>query len=107
MTSAIPDVYVDFKGWRFTPPFRCMCCGREIDVQQFCFGRACGICDTGKCHNDNKFTMRYYSGPRTLIDPDDSHFLSPDRWLNPETGLVGEGENPLPPPMPNPFELMP
>jgi len=100
------EIFVDFKGWRFTPPFRCLCCGREIDVQQFCYGRYCGICDTGKCRNHNKLTGRCYSGPRESVNPKDEYFIMPERWLNPETGLVGEGEDPFPPPMPNPFEFM-
>jgi hypothetical protein len=91
--------FVDFKGWRFTAPFRCICCGRKIDVRQFCFGRSCGICDTGKCVHPNSMhgmPIRCYSGPRELIDPNDSHFLAEDRWVNPPSGFDGEGEDPFP-----------
>lgn len=41
--------YVDFKGKRFYPPFRCLCCGIAVSVEQFCHGRLCGYCDMGKC----------------------------------------------------------
>lgn len=44
-----PDSYVDFNRKRYIPPFKCMCCGKEICGQQFAFGRCCGICDTGAC----------------------------------------------------------
>lgn len=94
------EIYVDFKGWRFRAPFRCMCCGRIIDIQQFCYGRYCGICDMGKCEHKNgrnAFGIMCYSGPREIIDANDPYFLVPERWLNPETGLEGGGENPYPP----------
>lgn len=44
-----PDSYVDFRHRRFRPPFKCLCCGREICGRQFAFGRCCGRCDTGAC----------------------------------------------------------
>jgi len=43
------EIFVDFRGKRFYPPFKCLCCGKEVDVQQFCYGRTCGYCDCGKC----------------------------------------------------------
>lgn len=48
-----PDARVDWAGYEFTPPFRCMCCGKDICAQQFAFGRACGTCDIGACQTDN------------------------------------------------------
>ena len=48
------DCHVDFQGFRFTPPFRCMCCGEEICVRQFAFARACGSCDVGSCNSMHK-----------------------------------------------------
>ena len=48
------DSWVDFRGYRFRPPFRCMCCGKEICVRQFAYGRCCGSCDTGACQTDNR-----------------------------------------------------
>jgi len=44
-------VYVDFKGKRFYEPFKCLCCGKEVDVKQFCYGRLCGHCDCGRCQH--------------------------------------------------------
>ncbi len=49
-----PDVYVDFRGYRFTKPFHCICCGRELCSKQFAFARACSLCDTGACQFWNK-----------------------------------------------------
>lgn len=48
------EAYVDFKGHRFTAPFFCLCCGLQICLRQFCFGRACGVCDTGACERGNR-----------------------------------------------------
>lgn len=48
------DTTVTFRGWTFCPPFRCMCCGKEIGARQFAFGRACGPCDVGMCNVYNQ-----------------------------------------------------
>lgn len=48
------DSYVIFGGCRFMPPFRCMCCGKEICGRQFAFGRCCGPCDMGACDIHNR-----------------------------------------------------
>lgn len=49
-----PDCWVDFRGYRFHPPFKCMCCGKEICARQFAFGRCCGPCDMGACQTNNR-----------------------------------------------------
>jgi hypothetical protein len=48
-----PDSWVDFRGYRFKPPFLCMCCGKVICGRQFAFGRCCGPCDMGACQMVN------------------------------------------------------
>ena len=48
------DVYVDYDGYRFRKPFKCMCCGKEICARQFAFGRCCGPCDIGACQTGNR-----------------------------------------------------
>ena len=48
------DCYLDYNGFRFIPPFRCMCCGKEICARQFAFGRCCGVCDIGGCNSLNQ-----------------------------------------------------
>lgn len=48
------DSYVDYEGYRFKKPFRCMCCGKEICARQFAWGRCCGPCDMGACQTNNK-----------------------------------------------------
>lgn len=79
------SVFVDFKGWRLRAPFRCMNCGREVSVQQFCFGRCCGPCDCGSAgFHDGPF-----SGPRELLDCTAEYFIAEDRWKNPPEGLSG------------------
>lgn len=44
-------LYADFKGRRFYVPFKCLCCGKEISTEQFCYGRTCGYCDIGQCQD--------------------------------------------------------
>lgn len=81
------DVFVEFKGWRFFAPFRCMCCGVWISISQFCFGRACGACDCGRCQHPSH--RGSFSGPREpVIDRDGlKYFIPENHWLNPATGL--------------------
>lgn len=55
------DTYVDFKGYRFKPPFYCMCCGKEICGRQFAFGRCCGVCDMGACDINNRVYKPEYA----------------------------------------------
>lgn len=73
------DNFVDFKGWRFRAPWRCMCCGMIISLQQFCFGRSCGGCDLGRCNHEKG--SAYYSGPRELIDRNAEYFIPEEKWL--------------------------
>jgi len=49
-----PDSWVDFRGYRFKPPFLCMCCGKVICARQFAYGRCCGPCDMGACEHGNR-----------------------------------------------------
>jgi len=37
---------IEFRGYRFWPPFFCFTCGRGISVSQWCFSRTCGGCDS-------------------------------------------------------------
>jgi hypothetical protein len=52
-----PTSWVEFRGYRFSPPFYCMCCGKVICARQFAYGRCCGPCDTGSCTN-GMYTFR-------------------------------------------------
>lgn len=85
------DVYVDFKGWRFRAPFRCLCCGSMVSLRQFCFGRCCAPCDVGKCRH--RRAPGCYSGPRELINANDPYFIAEDRWLNPIEGLASHSDD--------------
>ena len=49
------EEFVVFKGKKFYPPYRCLCCGKEVSVKQFCFGRLCAYCDLGKCQKNWKY----------------------------------------------------
>ena len=56
-----PDVCVDFRGYRFTKPFYCICCGKELCFKQFTCARACSFCDTGACQFWNKHYRTQYA----------------------------------------------
>src|ERR1700694_1849461 len=42
--------YVDFRGHRYSAPWRGPCCGTPVEVTQFLFGRMCPYCDLGRCN---------------------------------------------------------
>ena len=60
--------FADFKGKRFYPPFKCLCCGKEVDVKQFCYGRTCAYCDMGKCQ-----TGKNHGAPDFYVDIEKGH----------------------------------
>lgn len=41
----LKDTGIEFRGWRFWPPFFCMTCGIAINTKQWLFARICGGCD--------------------------------------------------------------
>ena len=47
--------FVVFKGKKFYSPYKCLCCGKEISEQQFCFGRCCPYCDLGRCQKTGSY----------------------------------------------------
>ena len=99
------DIYFDFKGWRFRPPFHCMCCGMEICHTQWAYGRYCGTCDTGHCRTKHLHEFRdgVFCGPNTEpIDPKEADYyrFTPERmrmvppakpmeWRKPDHSIPG------------------
>jgi hypothetical protein len=81
------DLYIDFKGWRFTAPFHCMGCGIVVCPQQWAFSRSCGGCDVSHSHTRrlSVFDRRFFSGPAEVIDIKDPYFLEEERFLDPAT----------------------
>jgi hypothetical protein len=45
--EALGQTGIEFRGWKFWPPFFCMSCGIPVNVRQWLFSRICGACDTG------------------------------------------------------------
>ena len=45
-------LWVEAYNYRYTSPFYCLCCGREICGNQFSYGAACAWCDMGKCNRE-------------------------------------------------------
>ncbi len=49
------EKFVVFKGKKFYPPYKCLCCGKEISEEQFCYGRCCAYCDLGRCQSNGGY----------------------------------------------------
>lgn len=71
------DRLVVFDGLVFCYPFLCFCCGIQIDVEQFAYGRACGLCDCGECGHSvwmqppvTTSVLRIFDGARTTVTTD-------------------------------------
>jgi hypothetical protein len=84
--TAPEGIYIDFRGYRWTPPFICMRCGIEVCHQQWAFSRTCGACDVGNSHTAR---LRYgiFAGPHTQIqfpiDPRDPGALMEGDMIDP------------------------
>lgn len=63
-------VYIDFRGYRWTPPFICFRCGIEVCHMQWAFSRTCGPCDVSNSHTAR---LRYgiFAGPHAALEPHD------------------------------------
>ena len=58
------DMELIYGDWVFSPPFKCMCCGKDICARQFAWGRTCGPCDMGGCDPANQVYSPHYGHPR-------------------------------------------
>ena len=55
--------FLIFRGKKFYYPYKCLCCGKIISKEQFCFGTLCGYCDLGRCcRGIGKNCLRYEEG---------------------------------------------
>jgi hypothetical protein len=81
--AGVADLYIDYKGWRWRPPFHCMRCGVKVDPLQWAFSRSCAGCDVSMSPTARLHVLDYrlFVGPHELIDPNDSHFLNEDRFI--------------------------
>lgn len=78
-------MFRDYKGWNFSPPFVCMCCGKEICFTQWAYGRSCGPCDTGACQKKRlhaRMDVVFY-GNGEMVDPTKAakYRFMPDRMV--------------------------
>jgi hypothetical protein len=83
------DLFFDFNGWRFKPPFHCMCCGRLVCFRQWAYGRSCGACDSGYCQRERIHSRNHdgvYYGRGEPIDPleAEKYNFIPERMLQVE-----------------------
>lgn len=94
------DLYIDFKGWRFTAPFHCMGCGVIVCPLQWAFSRSCGGCDVSHSHTRriSVFDRRFFSGPAEPIDIKDTYFFDENQFIDPADAEAYPIKNP-----PKPF----
>lgn len=77
------DLFIDFRGWRWTAPFICFYCGIEVCFLQWAFSRSCGGCDVSNSHTARLRFHQCFAGPHELRDKDDSLFIPEDRMVDP------------------------
>lgn len=87
------DIYIDHRGWRWTPPFICMGCGIEVCYRQWAFSRSCGACDLSNSTTRRLLLHKCFAGPHKKLptwdekqhDIPENHFVNPiDRMKYPE-----------------------
>lgn len=79
------DIYFDYRGWRWTPPFICMGCGIEVCYRQWQFSRSCGACDVSESRTRKLLSGRCFAGPHDKLsswsavkhDIPEDHFVDP------------------------------
>ena len=79
------DIYFDYRGWRWTPPFICMNCGIEVCHRQWAFSRSCGSCDVSKSLTARLVSGKCFVGPHEKLptwsaekhDIPEDHFVDP------------------------------
>lgn len=80
-----PDIYFNYRGWKFTPPFICMGCGIEVCFRQWAFSRSCGACDVSDSKTRRVLYLQCFAGPHEKLptwnqedgDIRQDHFLDP------------------------------
>jgi hypothetical protein len=77
------DIYFDFKGWKFRPPFICMGCGIEVCFRQWAFSRSCGACDVGNSPTRRLLYGKCFTGPRELVDSEAEYFIPESHFVEP------------------------
>lgn len=83
------DIFFDYRGWKFTPPFICMGCGIEICFRQWAFSRSCGSCDVSQSKTRRLLYYKCFSGPHVKLstwsaeenDIEEDHFVDPMKRL--------------------------
>lgn len=104
------DLFFDYRGWKFTAPFICMCCGIEICFRQWAFSRSCGPCDISDSKTHRVLYGKCFAGPHVKLetwkasdrDIPESHFVDPADRLEYPVMLPVARRPPPPPPKPKP-----
>jgi len=102
------DIYFEYRGWRFTPPFFCMACGIEVCWHQWAFSRSCGACDVSNSRTARVAYRKCFAGPHTKLadhsekrgDITEDWFLDPAKRfeypiLNPERDRRFRKDDPI------------
>jgi hypothetical protein len=58
--------WVHWKDKYYYRPFLCLCCGKETCARQWAYGRTCGLCDTGICQTDTRYSHPRYDAEEYL-----------------------------------------
>jgi hypothetical protein len=89
--EALREPGIEFRGYRFWPPFFCMHCGIGVSASQWLFSRCCGACDSdlgllrGNATGRKLFAGRVgveeatRNGPNSIVDKTEKRggFLDP------------------------------
>jgi hypothetical protein len=78
-----PDIHFIYRGWKFTPPFICMCCGIEVCFRQWAFSRSCGSCDVSNSRTRRLLYRQCFAGPHELVDSKAEGFIPADHFIDP------------------------
>lgn len=82
---APPDLHFDYKGWRFTAPFICMCCGNEICFRQWARSRTCGPCDGSRSSTRRLIGRKCFAGPHEKLPThgQNNYDIEEDEFVDP------------------------
>lgn len=80
------EIYFNYRGWKFTPPFICMGCGIEVCHNQWAFSRSCGPCDVSDSITRRVLYGQCFAGPHEKLPTwdTDNYDISEDHFLDPE-----------------------
>jgi hypothetical protein len=83
--TKLAETGIDFRGWKFWPPFFCMSCGRPINTNQWLFARICGGCDTGRAARISMLEKVNFAGRVEKLPSVDGDRCIVKQFIDPRT----------------------